>query len=291
MNRGWWESHRTRYIVDVPEGSIIGPPPPRFMFENIETFRAVRCELVVNDRFLLCLKKSKCFRNLTIYDGQVDPAGVDFSFFGALAHLSLVRCGIGSGQGKLVFPVGVRDVDLSENGITDLTRLNFKPTATELPLSLVLSGNPIRSVTDLDCSSLRFLYLRDCGITSMYGWIPPSGMWYVDLTGNLLTGLPEYMTKGALVRTCLCGNPIEDISQLCGVTVDNNSRLVFKASNFTRCPLNRVSRSILAAVAGMGGDENKINRYTLAVRQVKLLWCTEERLPRDLCRSLRSYLI
>jgi hypothetical protein len=138
---------------------------------------------------------------------------------------------------------------------------------------------------------LQFLYLRKCGIKSVGEWFPHRNMWRVDLTGNLLVALPEYARKGGLCWTILRDNPIEDISELCNATVNCTNERVIRVRNFDGCPLNRVSHAILAAVDGMAGDTGKINAYLLAVRQVTFLWHTGEKLPRELWRALRAYLI
>ena len=289
----WWESHRFSQLVAAPEGSRIHAPPPSFRFERIETFKAVRCELVIDNQFMKCLMGSKCFANLHVHGGRVDPHGVDFSGCKLLQLMTLDDCGMGLGRGEYVFPACLRNIKLRGNGITDLTRLKFGP-GSGLALSLDLSENPIRSMAGLDplvYDRLCFLYLRKCGIKSVDGWAPRHNVWRVDLTGNLLVALPEYARKGGLCWPILRDNPIEDISELCNATVNCTNERVVRARNFDGCPLNLVSQAILAAVDGMAGDTEKINAYLLAVRQVKFLWCSGEKLPRELWRALRAYLI
>jgi hypothetical protein len=262
-NEKWWEA-----VKHVPyanaHGWRIGPLPSAFRFTNLCEINMDKTGFFISTEFLGCFPMGT-LRYMSFTDCRVDPDGVNFSSLTSLLTINLSRCSMGAGSGEYVFPEGMEAILLSGNNLVDPTRLKIRPIPRQqlCQLYIGLMGNSIRS---------------------MVGWIPPATCWHVNLKDNLLEELPDYVYGRNACWTDFSGNPIKNIRGLGELRVP----LAFTLSNFNECPLEPVSRRMVDALQYMNKDEQK--RYTLVVRQMKFLWCTEERLPGDLCRCLRSYL-
>lgn len=249
----------------------------------------------------------------------MDPAGVDFAVLYKAKTICLAECNMGEAA-RCKFPHSTHDINLSRNGITDVSKLVFVGPKTarrriglESGLRLDLSFNPIRNIHKLDYwradtldlsgtgirdavvfNSMRTLLgrtdsvcLRGNEITTTEGWVLDRNIG-IDLSDNMLTAVPTFVMERTYSEIDFVGNPITDLYSLFASTMGDTLWMYHYLIAFRGCPLDTASRSIMTAYQTT--SSNEFSYYMAAV--VKLLRVlVDGRVPRDLCRCLRAYLI
>lgn len=300
LPKSWWAENRCRFILEAPYGTRIPAPPPSFRFKELTSLTIDGSGFLITDAFLLCFSQTDLTK-LSARGCRLDPEGIDFSVVPYLHTLNLTDCGMGSCKrtARYATPLHVYDLDLAGNGITDLKTLKIRTSAaTREGLILDLSRNPIRDVSDLDLSEchglLDTLWLNNISPELVHGWTPFNYSCTIGLEGCGLTTIPRFLLTTSPCRINFFNNPITDITPLCCKRSSLYMHCPFYPMDYVGCPLDTASRMVVNVakylyVNGLGDE--LMDAYTIATRQILLLWCCEKRLPRDLCRSLRPYLV
>lgn len=313
MSGDWWVKNKDAVALTVTGGPHVAPPPRGFKFTSLRSFTATGSGFPITDEFIGCLTRSD-FSTLDAGGCRIDPAGVDFSPLTNARRICLNGSrGIGKGEGMYSFPP-TAFINLADNGITDLSKLKFDEKMHSLELDL--SCNPIADISGLRVpSTLGTLKLNHTGITDIValnhiGCMRVSRLelshnrikdarllgvaaCVIDLTHNEIIN-PCYLTDADWID--FSGNPIADIRAL--YSGWNNPWLFVQLSDglFEGCPLDEHSQKVVSQISARGWSIGWVvwragfRRYTWSTR-VMVALRQDERLPEELCRSLRSYLI